>query len=191
MKDINKVTKEDALNAVRTLIKYIGDDPDREGLAETPNRVVKSFQEFYSGYKKDPKDVLKKTFSAGFETYKEMVIVKNIKVLSHCEHHMVPFYGVAHIGYIPRDTVVGLSKLARVVDGYARRLQTQETLTIQVAEAIQSELDPIGLGVIIEAKHECMITRGIQSPDSKTITSQLQGVIKDNSETRAEFLSLI
>ncbi|MEE2770296.1 MAG: GTP cyclohydrolase I FolE [Pseudomonadota bacterium] len=187
----SKISREEALKAVQTLIKYIGDDPEREGLIETPNRVIKAFDEYYGGYKINPQTHLKKTFSAGLETYKEMVIVKDIKVFSHCEHHMVPFYGVAHIGYIPNEKIVGLSKLARVVDGFAKRLQTQEKLTIQVAESIQNELDPIGVGVVIEAVHECMVSRGIGSTNSKTITSRLLGVMNDQKETRAEFLSLI
>ena len=192
MKDLNKhTTKEEALEAVKTLIRYIGDDPEREGLIETPMRVIKSFDEFYSGYKKNPQDYLKKTFAAGLEAYKEMVIVKDITVFSHCEHHMVPVHGVAHIGYIPNEKVVGLSKLARVVDGFSKRLQTQEILTIQVAEAIQNELDPIGVGVVIEAVHGCMVTRGVGSTDSKTITSKLIGVMLENKETRAEFLAHI
>ena len=192
MKDLNKhTTKEEALEAVKTLIRYIGDDPEREGLIETPMRVIKSFDEFYSGYKKNPQDYLKKTFAAGLEAYKEMVIVKDITVFSHCEHHMVPVHGVAHIGYIPNEKVVGLSKLARVVDGFSKRLQTQEILTIQIAEAIQNELDPIGVGVVIEAVHGCMVTRGVGSTDSKTITSKLYGVMLEDKETRSEFLSLI
>ena len=192
MEDLNKhTTKEEALEAVKTLIRYIGDDPEREGLIETPMRVIKSFDEFYSGYKKNPQDYLKKTFAAGLEAYKEMVIVKDITVFSHCEHHMVPVHGVAHIGYIPNKKVVGLSKLARVVDGFSKRLQTQEILTIQIAEAIQNELDPIGVGVVIEAVHGCMVTRGVGSTDSKTITSKLIGVMLENKETRAEFLAHI
>lgn len=184
-------SREEALEAVKTLIKFIGDDPEREGLIETPKRVIKAFEEYYAGYKINPQTHLEKTFSAGLETYKEMVIVKDIKVFSHCEHHMVPFHGVAHIGYIPNDKIVGLSKLARVVDGFAKRLQTQETLTIQVAEAIQNELHPLGVGVVIQAVHECMVSRGIGSTHSKTITSKLIGVINEDHKTRSEFLALI
>ena len=191
MKKTNdNITKEEALKAVRTLIQYIGDDPDREGLIDTPMRVIKAFDEFYSGYKIDPQHHLKKTFSVGFESYEEMVIVKDITVSSHCEHHMVPFHGLAHIGYIPKDKVVGLSKLARVFDGFAKRLQTQETLTLQVAQAIQDELNPLGVGVIIEAVHGCMVSRGVGSTNSKTITSKLIGVIGKDHRSRSEFINL-
>ena len=190
-KTIKNTSKEEALQAVRTLIKYIGDDPDREGLVDTPMRVIKAFDEFYSGYKINPQNHLRKTFSAGFESYEEMVIVKDMTVSSHCEHHMVPFHGLAHIGYIPNDKVVGLSKLARVVDGFAKRLQTQETLTLQIAQAIQKELNPMGVGVVIEAVHGCMVSRGVGSTNSKTITSKLIGAISDNHKTRSEFLGLI
>lgn len=192
MKDTKKhTTQEEALEAVKTLIRYIGDDPEREGLIETPMRVIKSFDEYYAGYHLNPQKYLQKTFSAGLEAYKEMVIVKDITVFSHCEHHMVPFYGLAHIGYIPNKKIVGLSKLARVVDGFAKRLQTQETLTLQVAEAIQNELEPYGVGVVIKAVHGCMVSRGVGSSESSTITSKLLGVMLEEKETRSEFLSLI
>lgn len=186
----NKPSKEEALNAVRTLISWAGDDPDREGLIETPDRVVRSYKEFFSGYKEDPEKVLGKTFEE-VEGYDEVVIVRNIRVESHCEHHMVPIVGVAHVGYIPNKRVVGISKLARVVDIYGKRLQTQETMTALIADTIDRVLEPKGVAVVIDANHECMSTRGIHKTESSTITSRMLGSFRDNAETRAEFMNLI
>lgn len=186
----NKPSKEEALNAVRTLISWAGDDPDREGLIETPDRVVRSYKEFFSGYKEDPEKVLGKTFEE-VEGYDEVVIVRNIRVESHCEHHMVPIVGVAHVGYIPNKRVVGISKLARVVDIYGKRLQTQETMTALIADTIDRVLEPKGVAVVIDANHECMSTRGIHKTESSTITSRMLGSFRDNVETRAEFMNLI
>ena len=186
----NKPTKEEALNAVRTLISWAGDDPDREGLIETPDRVVRSYNEFFAGYKEDPEKVLGKTFEE-VEGYDEVVIVRNIRVESHCEHHMVPIVGVAHVGYIPNKRVVGISKLARVVDIYGKRLQTQETMTALIADTIERVLEPKGVAVVIDANHECMSTRGIHKTESSTITSRMLGSFRDNIETRAEFMNLI
>jgi GTP cyclohydrolase I len=186
----NKPSKEEALNAVRTLISWAGDDPDREGLIETPDRVVRSYKEFFSGYEEDPEKVLGKTFEE-VEGYDEVVIVRNIRVESHCEHHMVPIVGVAHVGYIPNKRVVGISKLARVVDIYVKRLQTQETMTALIADTIDRVLEPKGVAVVIDANHECMSTRGIHKTESSTITSRMLGSFRDNVETRAEFMNLI
>ena len=186
----NKPSKEEALNAVRTLISWAGDDPDREGLIETPDRVVRSYNEFFAGYKEDPEKVLGKTFEE-VEGYDEVVIVRNIRVESHCEHHMVPIVGVAHVGYIPNKRVVGISKLARVVDIYGKRLQTQETMTALIADTIDRVLEPKGVAIVIDANHECMSTRGIHKTESSTITSRMLGSFRDNIETRAEFMNLI
>ena len=186
----NKPTKEEALKAVRTLISWAGDDPDREGLIETPDRVIRSYNEFFSGYEEDAEAVLGKTFEE-VEGYDEVVIVRNIRVESHCEHHMVPIVGVAHVGYIPNKKVVGISKLARVVDIYGKRLQTQETMTALIADTIDRVLQPRGVAVVIDANHECMSTRGIHKTESSTITSRMLGSFRDNIETRAEFMNLI
>jgi GTP cyclohydrolase I len=186
----NKPSKEEALNAVRTLISWAGDDPNREGLIETPDRVVRSYNEFFSGYGEDPEKVLGKTFEE-VEGYDEVVIVRNIRVESHCEHHMVPIVGVAHVGYIPNKRVVGISKLARVVDIFGKRLQTQETMTALIADTIERVLEPKGVAVVIDANHECMSTRGIHKTESSTITSRMLGSFRDNIETRAEFMNLI
>ena len=186
----NKPTKEEALKAVRTLISWAGDDPDREGLIETPDRVVRSYNEFFCGYEEDAEAVLGKTFEE-VEGYDEVVIVRNIRVESHCEHHMVPIVGVAHVGYIPNKKVVGISKLARVVDIYGKRLQTQETMTALIADTIDKVLQPRGVAVVIDANHECMSTRGIHKTESSTITSRMLGSFRDNIETRAEFMNLI
>jgi GTP cyclohydrolase IA len=185
-----KPSKEEALNAVRTLISWAGDDPDREGLIETPDRVVRSYNEFFSGYGEDPEKVLGKTFEE-VEGYDEVVIVRNIRVESHCEHHMVPIVGVAHVGYIPNKRVVGISKLARVVDIFGKRLQTQETMTALIADTINRVLEPKGVAVVIDANHECMSTRGIHKTESSTITSRMLGSFRDNIETRSEFMNLI
>jgi len=186
----NKPTKEEALKAVETLISWAGDDPTREGLIETPDRVIRAYKEFFAGYEEDPEQVLTKTFEE-VEGYDDAVIVRNIRVESHCEHHMVPILGVAHVGYIPNKRVVGISKLARIVEIYGKRLQTQETMTAQIADTIQRVLEPKGVAVVIDAGHQCMSTRGIHKTESSTITSRMLGSFRDNIETRSEFMHLI
>jgi GTP cyclohydrolase I len=186
----NKPSREEAKKAVETLIRYAGDDPTREGLIETPERVLNAYNEFFSGYTKDAESVLRKTFEE-VEDYDEMVIVKNIDLESHCEHHMVPIIGQAHVAYIPNKRVVGISKLARVVDIYAKRLQTQETLTALIANTIQSVLEPKGVAIVVDAAHQCMSTRGVQKRNSSTVTSRMLGLFRSDSRTRAEFMQLI
>ena len=186
---MTKPTEEEALKAVRTLLAFTGDDPDREGLIETPDRVVRAYKEFYAGYEVDPEEILSKTFEE-VEGYDEMVIVKNIRVESHCEHHMVPILGMGHIGYIPNKRVVGISKLARIIDVFGKRLQTQETMTAQVADTINKVLQPKGVGVIIDAAHQCMTTRGIHKTETSTVTSRMLGDFRDPA-TRTEFLNLV
>ena len=186
----NKPTKEEAKEAVKTLIKWAGDDPTREGLLETPNRVARSYQDFFSGYDEDPREILSKKFRE-VEGYDEMIVLKDIRLESHCEHHMVPFIGKAHVGYLPNNKIVGLSKLARVVELFSRRLQIQEKLTAQIANSIDEVLRPKGVGVIIEASHLCIATRGVYKPDSRMVTSRMLGLFRDNSDTRREFLNII
>ncbi len=189
-KAFSKPSRKEAEKAVRTLIKWAGDNPEREGLLETPERVVKSYEEFYGGYEMSPDEILSKTFEE-VEGYDEMVIVKDIRVESHCEHHMVPILGVAHVAYIPNKRIVGLSKLTRVVDVYSKRLQVQEKMTAQIAETIYRVLKPKGVGVVIEAAHQCMSTRGTHKTETVTVTSQMIGVFQKNQKTRAEFMNLI
>ena len=185
-----KPSRDEALDAVKTLIKWVGDDPTREGLIETPDRVIRAYKEFFAGYEEDPEQVLEKTFEE-VEGYDDAVIVRNIRVESHCEHHMVPILGIAHVGYIPNKRVVGISKLARIVDIFGKRLQTQETMTAQIADTIQRVLEPKGVAVVIDAGHQCMSTRGIHKTESSTITSRMLGIFRDKPETRAEFMNLI
>ena len=185
-----KPSREEAKEAVKTLIKWAGDNPDREGLLETPKRVVKAYEDFFKGYSEDPVQILSKTFDE-VEGYDEMVIVRDIKIESHCEHHMVPFIGIAHIGYIPNQRVVGISKLARIADVFSKRLQTQETMTAQIADTINETLDPKGVAVVIDAQHMCMTTRGAHKSESSTITSRMLGLFRTNSNTRNEFMNLI
>ena len=187
---VTKPSREEAEEAVRTLICWTGDDPDREGLIETPKRVVKAYEEFFEGYDMDPEEVLQKTFEE-VQGYDDAVIVRNIRVESHCEHHIVPIIGVAHVGYIPNNRVVGISKLARVIEIFGKRLQTQETMTAQIADTIQKVLEPKGVAVVIDASHQCMTTRGIHKTESSTITSRMLGAFRDNPETRSEFMNLI
>jgi len=187
---MSKPTREQAEKAVKTLIEWAGDNPDREGLVETPKRVVKAYEQFFEGYDLDPEEILTKTFEE-VEGYDEMVIVKDIRLESHCEHHIVPILGKAHIGYIPNNRVVGISKLARIVDVFGKRLQTQETMTSQIANVIQKVLDPKGVAVVIDASHQCMTTRGVHKPESSTVTSAMKGVFKENAVTRNEFLSFV
>ena len=183
-------TMEEAKEAVRTLIAWAGDDPEREGLIETPDRVARAYQEFFAGYGEDPEEILSKTFEE-VEGYDEMVIVRNIRLESHCEHHMVPILGIAHIGYIPNNRVVGISKLARLVDLFGKRLQTQETMTAQILNCIDKTLLPKGTAVFIDAEHHCMSTRGVLKNDVSTVTSKMTGVFQKNTNTRNEFMSLI
>ena len=182
--------ESEMLLAVKRLIEYAGDDADREGLQETPRRVLKAFDEWFSGYGVDPAEYLTRTFGET-EGYDEMVLLKDISFASHCEHHMVPFIGVAHVGYIPRERVVGISKLARVVDAYAKRLQIQEKMTQQIADCINDALDPIGVGVVLEATHQCMSLRGIRKESVTMSTSCMKGALMDKQEARDEFLRLI
>ena len=172
------------------MIEYTGDDVTREGLRDTPKRVVDSYSEFFSGYDQDPDEILDRTFEE-VEGYDEMVIVKNIRLESHCEHHMVPIIGQAHVAYIPNNRVVGISKLARVVDVYAKRLQTQETMTAQIADTILRVLKPKGVAVVIDAAHQCMSTRGVYKPESTTVTSRMLGLFRSDPRTRSEFMTLI
>ena len=183
-------TQADAEAAVRVLIEWAGDDPDREGLLETPRRVAKSYRELFAGYEIEPKDYLARTFEE-VGGYDNLVVLKNIPVVSFCEHHMLPFIGTAHVGYLPNDRVVGISKMARVVQGFARRLQIQEKLTAQVAEAIQDVLQPKGVGVVIISEHSCMTMRGVNTPGSRLTTSTMLGVLRDDPRTRQEFLELV
>ncbi|MEM6615629.1 MAG: GTP cyclohydrolase I FolE [Pseudomonadota bacterium] len=183
-------TRDQAEAAVRTLLAYMGEDPDREGLLDTPSRVVKAYHELFSGYELDPTDDLKRTFEE-VGGYDEIVLVRDIPFHSHCEHHMVPFYGKAHIAYYPTDRVVGLSKLARVTEIYARRLQTQENLTSQIASAIEEVLNPKGLAVMVEAEHMCMSMRGIKKHGSSTVTTRFLGLFKDDKTEQDRFLDLI
>ncbi len=186
----NKPSRKQAEEAVKILIKWAGDNPEREGLLETPKRVVNSYKEFFSGYDSKPEQILSKTFDE-VEGYDEMVIVRDITIESHCEHHMVPFIGIAHIGYIPNKRIVGISKLARIADVFAKRLQTQEIMTAQIADTINEVLKPKGVAVVIDAQHQCMTTRGTHKTESSTITSRMLGLFRTNSNTRSEFMNLI
>jgi GTP cyclohydrolase I len=183
-------TREDAEAAVRTLIAWTGDNPDREGLRQTPKRVIRAFEELYSGYGEDPADILGVTFK-DVGGYQDMVLVRDIPFYSHCEHHMVPFNGLAHIAYYPVDGVVGLSKLARLVDLYARRLQTQETMTAQISDALERYLGSRGVAVMVEAEHMCMSMRGVQKAGASTMTSRFTGVFRDDAAEREKFLNLV
>lgn len=184
-----KRTQAEAEAAVRVLIEWAGDDPNREGLAETPTRVAKAYRELFTGYEQDPRDYLEKTFEQ-VGGYDNLVVLRDIRVVSFCEHHMLPFLGRAHVGYLPTDRVVGISKLSRVVNAFSRRLQIQEKLTAEIAEAINDILKPQGVGVMIEAEHQCMTMRGVKEPGSNLVTSRLMGVIRDDPRTREEFLKL-
>jgi GTP cyclohydrolase I len=187
---IKRPTQDEAEAAVRTLIKWAGDDPTREGLLETPKRVVKAYRELFAGYEADPREYLERTFEE-VGGYDELVVLRDIRVVSFCEHHMLPFLGKAHVGYLPSDRVVGISKLARVVNGFARRLQIQEKLTAEIADAIQDILKPKGVGVVIVSEHSCMTMRGVNTPGSRLTTSSLLGVVRDDPRTRQEFLELV
>ena len=185
-----KVSQADAEAAVRTLIQWAGDDPAREGLLETPARVARSYRELFAGYEVDPLHYLEKTFEE-VGGYDELVVLKDIRFVSFCEHHMLPVVGKAHVAYLPTDRVVGISKLARVVRGFARRLQIQEKMTSEIAQSIQSVLKPQGVGVVIEAEHSCMTLRGVNVPGASLSTSCLLGVVRDDPRTREEFLRLV
>ena len=183
-------TQDEAEAAVRTLIRWAGDDPEREGLRETPARVARSYLEFFRGYGEDPVAILERTFEE-VDGYDEIVLLRDIRLESHCEHHMVPIIGRVHVAYLPHRRVVGISKLARVVDAYARRLQIQEKLTAQIANTIQDVLQPLGTAVIIEAAHECMTTRGVHKTGVTMVTSTMLGAFRTNDATRREFLAVI
>ncbi|MBC7991567.1 MAG: GTP cyclohydrolase I FolE [Luteimonas sp.] len=184
------VTREQAEDAVRVLLRWSGDDPAREGLLDTPKRVVKAYRDWFSGYDTDPREYLARTFEevAGYD---EMIVLRDISFESHCEHHMAPIIGKAHVGYLPDGKVVGISKLARVVETYARRLQVQEKMTAQIARCIEDVLQPRGVGVVIEATHECMTTRGIHKRGVSMVTSKMVGGFRDDPRTRSEFLRFI
>lgn len=190
MKSATTPSKDEAMDAVRTLIRWAGDNPEREGLLDTPKRVVEAYEEFFEGYTQNPDDVLARTFEE-VENYDEMVLLKNMRVESHCEHHMVAIIGKAHIAYMPDKKVVGISKLARLLDVYSKRLQTQETMTAQIADTINRVLQPKGVAVIIDAKHQCMTTRGVHKSETSTITSRLLGEFRTNSDLRKEFMALV
>ena len=188
--DAPRPTRVEAEAAVRTLIRWAGENPDREGLLDTPKRVVKAYEEWFAGYGVDPVDMLQRTFEET-EGYDEIVLLRDIRFESFCEHHLAPIIGKAHVAYMPRNRVVGISKLARVVEVYARRLQIQEKLTVQVASCIQEVLQPRGVAVVIDATHECMTTRGVHKSGVSMVTSHMLGVFRDDATTRRELLSLI
>ncbi len=183
-------SRDEAEQAVRTLISFIGEDPSREGLIDTPDRVVRAWEDFFYGYKEDPADILGRTFEE-VDGYDEIVLIRDIRLESHCEHHIVPIIGKAHVAYLPDRRVVGISKLARVVDTFAKRMQVQETLTAQIAETINNVLQPKGVAVMIEAAHMCMTTRGVHKPGTDTVTTTMRGVFKEDPNMRREFLDLI
>ena len=185
-----KPTRAEAEAAIRTVIQWIGDDPDREGLIDTPSRVIRAYDELFAGYECDPVEILSRTFEevAGYD---ELVLLKGIRLETHCEHHMLPIIGVAHVGYLPDRRVVGISKLARVVEAYAKRLQIQEKLTAQIARAIQDVLKPQGVAVVIEAEHHCMSTRGVHKPGVSMVTSQILGMFQTDAALKQEFMTFI
>jgi GTP cyclohydrolase I len=185
-----KPSREEAEAAVRTLLRWAGDEPSREGLRDTPARVVRAYEDWFSGYADDPVLFLQRTFEE-VEGYDEMVVLRDIRFESHCEHHLAPIIGKAHVGYLPSRKIVGISKLARVVDAYARRLQVQEKMNAQIANCIQHILEPKGVAVVIEAAHECMTTRGVHKPGVTLVTSTMLGAFREDSRTRREFLAMI
>jgi len=187
---IIRPSRAEAESAVRTLLLWAGDDPDREGLIDTPSRVARAYEEFFAGYGHDPVEMLARSFEET-DGYDEMVVLRDIRLESHCEHHMVPIIGKAHIAYLPNGRVVGISKLARVIETYAKRLQIQEKLTAQIANTIESVLKPKGVAVVIEAAHQCMTTRGVHKPGVSMVTSRMLGEFRTNDATRREFLSII
>jgi len=183
-------SRNEAEKAVETLLRWAGDDPQREGLLDTPKRVVKAFEDFFSGYDTDPEELLSRTFEE-VEGYDEMVVLRDIRLESHCEHHLAPFIGRAHIAYLPNKRVVGISKLARLVDAYSKRLQIQEKLTAQIANTLNDVLQPKGVAVVVEAQHQCMTTRGVHKPGVTMQTSRMLGLFRQDPRTRQEFFSLI
>ncbi len=187
---VEKPSREEAETAVRTLIAWAGDNPAREGLVDTPKRVISAYEEFFSGYHEDPEEVLGRTFE-DIEGYDDMVMLRDIALESHCEHHMVAILGKVHIAYMPVDKVVGISKLARVIEIFAKRLQTQETMTAQIVDCIQRVLEPAGIAILVDAKHQCMTTRGIKKSDVATITTQFTGVFAENPKMESRFLAMV
>ncbi len=185
----NKPSKEQAMEAVKTLLRWAGDNPDREGLLDTPKRVVEAYEEFFAGYNQNPETELSRTFEE-VGGYDDIVMLRDIEVESHCEHHMVPILGKAHVAYMPKNRVVGISKIARVVEIFCKRLQTQETMTSQIAETISNVLKPLGVAILIDAKHQCMTMRGVHHTNVSTITTQFTGVFKENPELKDRFLRL-
>jgi len=187
--DREKPSREEAMDAVKTLISWAGDNPEREGLLDTPKRVVKAYEEFFSGYDQDPLAVLGKTFE-DVKGYDDIVFLRDINIETHCEHHMVPIIGVAHVAYLPNEKVVGISKLARVIEIFAKRLQTQETMTMEILQTIDKALNPHGTAVMIDAKHQCMTTRGINKPNVSTVTTKFSGSFSKDTELRERFIRL-
>ena len=187
---VARPTREEAEEAVRTLIRWAGDDPAREGLLDTPSRVVRSYDAFFAGYRSDPADILARTFSE-VGGYDEMIVMNDIRFESHCEHHMAPIIGKVHIGYLPDQRAVGISKLARLVDVFAKRLQIQEKMTADIADTLQRVLQPRGVAVVIEASHQCMTTRGVHKPGTSLVTSRMLGAFRENPATRREFLGML
>lgn len=188
--DAARPSRDEAEAAVETLLRWAGDDPTREGLRETPARVARAFEDWFSGYNEDPEDYMKRTFEE-VEGYDEMIVLTDIRFESHCEHHMVPIIGRAHIAYLPSNRVVGISKLARLVEVYARRLQIQEKMTAQIADTLQEVLKPRGVAVVIDASHQCMTTRGVHKPGVSMVTSRMVGAFREDSRTRREFLGIV
>jgi GTP cyclohydrolase IA len=186
----DRPTREEAEAAVRVLLRWAGDDPAREGLLDTPGRVVRAYEEFFRGYEQNPHEILARTFSE-VQGYDEMIVLKDIRFESYCEHHMVPIIGRAHVAYLPNKRVVGISKLARLVDAFAKRLQIQEKMTAQIADTLNEVLQPIGVGVILEAAHQCMSTRGVHKAGVSMVTSRMLGSFRDDPSTRREFLSIV
>jgi GTP cyclohydrolase I len=186
----DRPSREEAEAAVRVLIRWAGDDPAREGLLDTPSRVVRSYEEFFAGYAQEPREILSRTFSE-VQGYDEMIVLKDIRFESYCEHHMVPIIGRAHVAYLPRERVVGISKLARLVDAFAKRLQIQEKMTAQIADTLEEVLQPLGVGVILEATHQCMSTRGVHKAGASMVTSRMLGTFRDDPSTRREFLAIV
>jgi len=188
--ETNKPDRAEVESAFRTIIRWTGDDPDRDGLVDTPARVARAFEEYFAGYGQDPALILQKTFEE-IEGYDEMIVLRGIRFESHCEHHLAPIIGRVWVAYIPRGRVVGISKLARVVEVYAKRLQIQEKMTAQIANTIEEILNPQGVGVIIKATHHCMTARGVHQPDTDLLTSRMLGCFRDNALTRHEFLTIV
>jgi len=187
---IDRPTAAEAEEAVRTLLRWAGDDPDREGLLDTPGRVTRAYRQWFRGYEEDPVAMLQRTFEE-VEGYDEMVVLRDIRFESYCEHHLAPIIGKAHVGYIPTDRVVGISKLARLVDAYAKRMQVQEKMTAQIATTLMEVLKPVGVAVVLEGEHHCMSTRGVHKPGVSMVTSTMLGAFRDDHRTRKEFMDII